>query len=467
MTASPTTTERVTRRTTDIPAQRTPRRGIDLSAFARRHAAALRVAYLGCIVIATLLHLGFDASTPNVLLRMQRALDPPMGFKDIVDGARNIALFLGWGATWVLTSGAPSTRRDVAAATLAGLLASLSVETIQLFSQFRTASIADVATNTLGSLIGALALWLMEKRAISDMRRGTMIGIPGWLPASALLMTAFGLAFAPSSRASLIVAWARSPMERAAVVAETAAIDVPWTALATDVAIWFVVGLAVAIAISDRTGRIRLSQFVAWLLIVPGLLAVAHFGRGLAGLQRESGTWEVQGMAVAAGALFGLAMASMWRTAVTARSTRAYQLAGVVAAVGMLMSWTPAVWALAASDVARFSWRQLVPMMSLFQRQDLSSVFLVLQKAGLGAAVGACLQARTRAGEPRPGVRAALLYATVLEIGQCFVRGRYPDVTDILITGSAACLVAVLVERADSGTRNAMPAAELALNARG
>ena len=466
MTASPTTTERVTRRTTDMPAQRAPRRGIDLSAFARRHAAALRIAYLGCIAIATLLHLGFDASTPNVLFRMQRALDPPMSFKDIVDGARNIALFVGWGATWALTSDAPSSRRDVAAATLAGMLASLSVETIQLFSQFRTASIADVATNTLGSLIGALVLWLMEKRAVSDMRRGTMIGIPGWLPASALLMTAFGLAFAPSSRRSLIVAWARSPMERAALVAETVAMAVPWTALATDVAVWLAVGLAVAIAIRDRTGRIRLSQFVAWLLIVPGLLAIAQFGRALAGLQREAGAWEVQGVAVAAGLLLGLALVPTWRTAVTARSTRAYQLAGVAAAVGMLMSWTPAAWALAASDAARFSWRQLVPMMSLFQRQDLSSVFLVLQKAGLGAAVGACLQARTRVGEPRPGVRAALLYATVLEIGQCFVPGRYPDVTDILITGSAACLVAVLVERADSGTRKAMPAADLGLNAR-
>ena len=447
------TTERVTRRTTDMPAQQVARKGIDLSALARRNATVLRLAYLACIAIATLLHLGIDPSGANALFRLRRALDPPIGFKDIVDGARNIALFLGWGATWVLTSATPSTRRDVAVATLAGLLASVSVETLQLFSQFRMASVADVATNTLGALIGALVLWLMEQRATNDMRRGTLIGIPGWLPASALLMTAFGLAFAPSSRATRIIASDPTPFARAAHVAATAASDVPWMALTTDVAAWLAVGLAVALAISDRTGRIRTSQLIAWLLIVPGLLLTAHFGRSLAGLQREAGSWIVQSVSVATGLVGGLAFASRWRTTVTARSTRAYQLAGLAAVVGILMSWTPAAWARRAEGAARFDWRQLVPMMSLFQRQDLSSVFLVLEKAGLGAAVGACLAARTRAGEPRPGVRAAVLYASILELGQCFVPGRYPDVTDILITVSAACLVAVLVERADKGAR--------------
>ena len=461
------TTEPVTRRTTDTPAQRPPRKGIDLSAFAHRHATALRLAYLACIAIATLLHLGFDASGENALLRLRRALDPPMGFKDVVDAARNIALFLGWGATWVLTTNAPTTRRDVAVATLTGMLASVTVESIQLCSQFRTASVADVFTNTLGSLLGALALWLMEKRAIGDMRRGTLIGIPGWLPASALLMTAFGLAFAPASRASMIVAWSPSPMERAALVTSTAAVTVPWPALASDVAAWLAVGLAVAVAIGDRTGRIRAAQLFEWLVIVPALLVVAHEGRALAGMQREADTWVVQSASVLAGLLLGLAWAPRWRTAVTARSTRAYQMAGMAAVVGVLMSWTPAMWAMPVAGTPMFTWRQLVPMMSLFQRQDLASVFLVLQKAGLGAAMGACLAARTRVGEPRPGVRAALLYATVLELGQIFVPGRYPDVTDILITGSAACLVAVLVERADAGTRLAVPAVPTALNGRG
>ncbi len=266
-------TERDIRRTTDTPAQRAPRTGIDLSAVALRYATTLRLAYLLCIGIATLLHLGFDTSLVNAVFRLRRALDPSLSFRDVVDAARNVALFLGWGATWVLTSPAPTTRRDVVIATLWGMAASITVESAQVFSQYRMASIADVATNTLGALIGAFTLWIVERRATSDMRRGTMIGIPGWLPGSALLMTALGLAFAPSSRATMAIGWKPSPFERARQVMNAPAIVVPWPALVTDAAVWLLVGLLLAIAISDRTGRVRRTQLLAWVLIVPALLA--------------------------------------------------------------------------------------------------------------------------------------------------------------------------------------------------
>ena len=451
------TSGRARRRTTDMPTQRSARVGIDLSRVAQRHATPLRVAYLACIAIATLLHLGFDPSPENVLFRLRRALDPPAAFKDVVDAARNVALFLGWGATWVLTSPAPTTRRDVLIATLLGTLASVTVESIQLFSAFRTASIFDVATNMLGSLLGAVALWIVEWRATTDMRQGTLIGVPGWLPGGAMLMTAVSLAFAPSSRATTVISWASSPFERAHVVAQSAAIEVSWHALAVDAVAWLVVGLMVAVAICDRTGRVRWSQFVAWLLIVPSLLWIVHTGRAMAGLEREAVTWAVQSVAVAVGVLAGLLTLPVWRGTVTARSSRAFQFAGLAAGAGALISWTPAWWVTVSAHATAFSWRQLVPMMSLFQRQDLSSVFLVLQKAGIGAAVGACLAARKRVGEPRPGVRGALLYAAVLELGQVFVPGRYPDVTDVLITGAAAGLVAVLVARANGNARESGP----------
>jgi hypothetical protein len=242
-------------------------------------------------------------------------------------------------------------------------------------------------------------------------------------------------------------------------VATTPALVVGWPALSADAVLWFAVGAVVAIAISDRTGRVRLAQLAGWLTIVTGLILVAHTGRELAGLQRELMAWQVQAVSVAAGLVAGLIAVPGWRGAVSARSTRALQLALLAMGVGALMSWYPANWA-APKGGASFSWRQLVPMMSLFQRQDIASVFLVLQKAGLGAAVGACLAARKRVGEPRPGLRAAVAYAALLETGQLLIPGRYPDVTDILITGATACLVAVLVERADRGaTAMTLPAA--------
>ena len=380
---------------------------------------------------------------------------PPATWRSSLAGAR----------TWVLTARTPTTARDVLRATLWGMAASVAVESIQLLSAFRTASLVDVLTNTLGSLIGAMSLWLVERRAAGDMRRGTMIGVPGWLPAGALALTAFGVAFAPSSRASMAIAWESSPLARAQHVATTPALVVGWPALGNDVVLWFAVGAVVAIAISDRTGRVRLAQMAGWLTIVSGLILVAHTGRELAGLQREVMAWQVQAMAVAAGLVVGLVAVPGWRNAVSARSTRAIQLALLAMGVGALMSWYPASWAVPKGG-ASFSWRQLVPMMSLFQRQDIASVFLVLQKAGVGAAVGACLAARKRVGEPRPGLRAAVAYAALLEAGQLLIPGRYPDVTDILITGATACLVAVLVERADRGARDVTVPAASGLNGR-
>jgi VanZ family protein len=447
--------ERASRRTTDIPVQRPPRPGIDLSALALRHASALRLAYLACIVIATLLGLGLDPSLARAADRLARALDPTLSFRDVTDAVRNIALFVGWGATWVLTSRAPTTARDVVIATLWGMCASITVETAQTFSQFRYASVADVATNTLGAFIGAVSIWIVEKRATTDLRGGTLIGVPGWMPAGALLMSAIGLAFAPSSRATMRIAWETSPAGRAAHITAAPALSVPWPALVSDVASWLVLGLGVSIAISDRTGRIRAAQLLAWLLIIGVMLPAVHLGRDLAGLQREAGTLIVQGCAASAGLLLGLLAVPRWRRRVTARSTRALQLCLVVAVLGAIVAWSPAAWAARANG--GFNWRQLVPMMSLFQRQDLSSVFLVLQKAGIGAAVGACLAARTRMGEPRPGVRAAVVFAAVVELGQLLVPGRYPDVTDILITTASAGLVAVLIERASRGAAAAEP----------
>lgn len=441
------------RQSSDLPAQRAGQRGIDISALALRHATALRVAYLLCIATATLLKLGFDPSFAHAVSRLQRAFDPALSFRDVTDAARNVALFLGWGATWVLTSAAPTSRRDVAVATLFGFVASSCVESAQLFSQFRMASIVDVATNTFGSLLGAGVLWICERRATLDLRRGTLIGIPAWIPGSALLMTAFGLTFAPSSRATMVIGWAPTPWERARFVNSEPGVTVAWPALLSDVMVWAAIGLALAVATCDRHGKIRRPQLVIWVGSAAGLLALAHAGRSLAGLQRELGTWQVQGVAVAAGLTAGLMAMSRWRAAVPARSTRALQCAGLVAGLGAVIAWSPATWAVARAGTTGFSWRQLVPMMSLFQRQDLSSVFIVLQKAGIGAALGACLAARTRMGAPLPGVRAAVLYAALLEAGQLLAPGRYPDVTDILITSAAAGLAAVLVERADRGAR--------------
>ena len=450
-----------------MPAQQASRRTISLAILAQRYATPLRFAYLVCIGIATLLHPGFDPSWAHVGERLRRAVSPELHFKDVVDAARNLALFFGWGATYVLTARTPTTRRDVALATAIGLIASLSVESAQLFAERRQASVVDIWTNTVGALMGALTLAAVEHRAIGSMRRGTMIGVPGWIPAGALLLTAAGLAFAPSTRPTRVISGVSSPMERLRMADAAAAAAVPWSALIVDALAWLTVGLAVAITISDRTGRVRSRQLVAWLLIAPGILWLTHVGRQMVGLQRETGVLEAQAVALAIGLACGLALVPTWRATVTARATRAAQFGLLIAALGAVMAWTPASWITVAPDAPLFRWQQLVPMLSLFERQDMASVFLVLQRAGLGAAIGACLAARKRVGAPVPGIWSAIGYAALIELGQYVVPGRYPDVTDVLITGAAAGLALTLVERADRGPDEVLaPASASALNAR-
>lgn len=455
--------QRAPRRTTDLPAQQAARPSISLASFAQRHALAVRAAYLLCIVLATLLPLSVDPLLAHAFRRLIRAVVPVLRVQDVIDGARNIALFFGWGAIYALTARVPLTRRDVGHATFIGMLASLSVETAQLFAPTRYASLLDVLTNTLGSLFGALTLWLVERRARSDVRRGTMIGVPGWLPAGAVLMVAFGLTFAPPNRAGLVLSWAGSPWGRLQAVRSLDPLMVPASALIIDGLTWLTVGLTVAVAISDRTGMIRRRQLLAWLVLAPGLLVLAHLGRGMVGLQREQITAPLQVACLALGLLTGLLAVPAWRRRFTARTVRAGHVGVLIMLLSAAIAWTPQLHG-ADPGRSRLTWSQFIPMMSLLQRQDLESVFLVLQRAGLGAALGACLAARRRLGVPYPRLRAVVGFAAALEAGQLLVPGRYADITDVMITSAGAILVATLVERATHGAGSSEPDSVMGLN---
>lgn len=76
------------------------------------------------------------------------------GFSGAFDLSVNVALFLPLGFFFGLGTFAP--RRPVLGATLVGLGFSLFIETAQLFVEGRHTSPLDLATNTLGALLGAL-----------------------------------------------------------------------------------------------------------------------------------------------------------------------------------------------------------------------------------------------------------------------------------------------------------------------
>lgn len=442
---------RPARATTDIPVTRQVRPGPDLAALAQRWALPIRSGYLLCIAFATLMQLEADPSLANALQRLADAFAPHINYKDVVDAARNVALFVGWGAVWILTDRAPSMWRSVGRATVVGLLASATVEGIQAFSTVRTASILDVATNALGAFLGAAIVWAMEHRAATDMRRGTLLGMPAWMPAGAWLAATFGLAWAPTSRPVLFLGWSPTPWDRLqASVARSP--EVPALQLATvpDAIVFGLAGLLAALAVCDRAGRLRLPQLVAWAALGVVAAAAAQLGRGLSGVTIEPAVLWVQLPAYLGMLAIGCTVMPRWRAAVPARSTRALQVGLAITFIGALAAWWPASW-IPATDRSVITLRQLIPMYSLVQRQDLATVFLVLTKGALGAALGSAVAARKAVGQPVPGFRAVALVALAWELGQLLVPGRYPDITDVLITGAAGGLMAVLGGRAKQG----------------
>jgi glycopeptide antibiotics resistance protein len=129
-----------------------------------------RLAYLLVLLFATLQPFYLDTTPANIAERIHRALHPELGGADVVDAARNILLFGGWGIIWALTA-AGSAKRTILRATGTGICISVFVETTQLFSWNRNTSLLDVTTNTIGALGGALA-HLMLIACTRDRREG-------------------------------------------------------------------------------------------------------------------------------------------------------------------------------------------------------------------------------------------------------------------------------------------------------
>lgn len=427
-----------------VPAVTPPAR--DLVALALRWRPLLLGGYLAVIALATLINLQWDPEPANAWYRFGRAFRLRLATGDIIDAVRNVALFVGWGTSVVLTARPPATTRTILFATLTGCLASISVELLQTFSAYRVASLVDVTTNTLGAFAGAAALVAAERRMRSDVRRGTLLGVPGWLGAMALVVACTGLVFTPASRPARIASWARSPLVRLAESRQAVLPPADWITYIPDAIAFGSLGLLAAIAVGDRGGRLRLPQLVLWVAMLAALVAGVPVTRGMAGIPPDPRAELVHAVAVTIGLLGGVALVPRWVRAVPAPATRCVQVALLPIACLLTWNWWPVSWS--GSGRPPFMWQQFVPMLALYARHDLGSVFIVLQKVGLGGVLGACLAGRRAQGVGGPGLRAVALLALAIEVGQYLVPGRYPDVTDVLMVAGGGAVTAALALRA-------------------
>src|SRR5690606_9690858 len=148
----------------------------------RLPALGARLGYVAVILLATLSRLQpeFDASA--IAERLARAMDLSLGARDAVDAVRNMVLFAGWGAVWLVTAwsdAAPGhAARAVWGATATGAALSLLVESAQLTSPIRTASPLDLLTNTLGAFCGAVSTAVLVRLLERSIGRRSFVGMP-------------------------------------------------------------------------------------------------------------------------------------------------------------------------------------------------------------------------------------------------------------------------------------------------
>ncbi len=410
-------------------------------------AVAARLAYLLLILGATLtrLRLGYDPAM--VAERLRLALSPTIGPRDAVDAVRNLALFAGWGMVWMLTAPGRHIWRSVAIATATGAAISVVVESIQLFSPIRNASILDVLTNSSGSLVGALLVVAMVVLLTALRGRRSFVGVPALLLAGAYGLAVLLEAILPLFRQERVPqAWG-GPMSRLQLALDYLRSQ-PLTELPSLDVLLFLPAGAFAVAALVELGIRYKSAAVATALTAPLLFAVAQLARAMMGYPIQTGAMLAHSVAVAGGA----AMAAIALPTLTMRLRgrhRPFALLFLYVILVMLWSWRPYLPELdGASIVAQLRVERLIPLRSLAHRVDLFSVIVVGVQFLLFVPLGALLAVwPLRFRGPFAHLLPAIYLAVAIEVGQIFVMGRFFDITDMILQSAGATLAWLVVRR--------------------
>jgi glycopeptide antibiotics resistance protein len=411
--------------------------------------AAARLAYVAVIALATLSHLGFEWVSTEVLReRLVRGVSPAVGAGDAVDALRNLLLFAGWGLVWCMTAPTHRLGRSIVAATVTGMLLSMTVETAQLFSERRLASILDVITNTSGAFLGAVATVALLRAAISARGARSCVGIPMFVFAASYGFVAALEILLPGMRQELLAVWG-GPFNR--LQAALAAIGWGDDSAAT-LLLQFVLMMpagAFAVAALAESGRPYRRALTATALGGVVLSLVLEFARGLAGQPIELGMFVAHALGVVSGAW----LTAHWLPTLATRiSARNHPLALLTLYTGILLlwRWRPFMPHLSLERVlASFSPNHLIPLQALTHRMDIFSASIVAVGFLLHLPLGALLavwplRSRGWLAHVLPG----LWIVMIMELGQLFIAGRYFDITDIIIGAGGVVTGWALMRRA-------------------
>jgi len=404
-----------------------------------------RIAYVAVVALATLtdLHLSGDLSAAS--RRLARSLDPSLGWRDAIDGLRNVALFAGLGAVWVATSASGAIRAEVRKAVLVGCALSATVEATQVFSPTRTASIVDLATNTFGAFVGALAVAQVIAEIGRNKRSRSYLGIPAFLLAGPYVIATLCEAVTPLFTSEQLpdipggpMAWLRDALHASLPLSLS---HVPLT----DFLLFAPAGFLVVVMLSERGAG------AAWPRVATvgsGLMFAAEFAHGFIRLPIR---WEAAALHAMAWSV-GAWAAHRWLAPLSrtmrgpARARAALGAYGVILA---LWGWRPFILETSGRAIAaQFAVGHLVPLQALAGRVDVFSALHIAQQFFLYFPLGGLLAVwPLRLAGRWSHLWSGLGLAVLIEAGHSVVSGRFMDVTNLLIACAGLGLGWILVRR--------------------
>jgi glycopeptide antibiotics resistance protein len=412
----------------------------------RQRYAAARAAYVLIVLIATLTDLQFSSDLGAASARLARALTPSLGWRDAIDGLRNVVLFAGLGAVWVVTSLSGKVSREIGRAMLAGLALSATVEGMQVFSTRRTASLVDVGTNTLGALFGAvtLAAVILSLRRSKGVR--SYIGVPALLAAGCYSLAVLCEAVTPLFH-SAPARGLGDPFTRLGLALRSEPPLSLGRVPLVDLFLFAPAGFLVVAMLSERGWPARRSWPIVAVIGTVIAFAAAPV-RAMVGLPL---LWEAC-VAHAVALAFGAWAAYRWLPALTTslrgQSRAAAALFGYVGLL-VIWGWRPFLPQVRWSAIAeQFTFVHLVPLASLAQRVDVFSAVHVAQQFVLYVPLGGLLAVWPLRLRGRwSGLWPGLALAAVIELGHALIAGRYLDTTNALLAGAGVAVGWVVVRR--------------------
>ena len=399
----------------------------------RRRFILARTAYLVIVLVGTLTNLHASSDLHAVHDRLLRAITPSLTWRDAIDGLRNVVLFAGLGAVWVVTSLTGHARREIVYAAIVSLLLSTMVEALQLFSPVRDASIVDVTTNTLGGIAGAVATVALLTMVQAARREKSYLGVPMLVIAGPYAVAALCEALAPLFHSAPLPNVHGGPLTRLQLVLG-AALPLSWGEVPVlDLALFGAAGFLLVALVRERATRPKGD----WLWVGgagAAIVAAAHVVHGAYSL-------AVRGEALAVDAL-SLVLGAWAASQSLAPLTQRYRGAArarvaIMSYIGLLAlwGWRPLLPKSGLDEIAnQLNPVAFTPLASLAERVDVFSALHVVQQFVLYVPLGALLavwplRSSGKLAHLWPGV----WIAAVIELGHIVMAGRTFDATNFLL----------------------------------